>query len=205
MNHLVRLNTARFDYEIVPLNQANKLRQLATEVQARGRRLTRLGIQIGQYLLEAKKYLNHGQFEDWCHSEAGLQPRRAQMYMSLAVFAMGESVAVTRLALTAACRLAAPSTPKQVVATVLGRVERGEKVTLGEIDDLLQRAKNGDASVLNVRSRDIEASKIRTLIDNVGAALEPPLIEELSAFFDHASPASLRMFRACLRARLAAG
>ncbi len=205
MNHLVRLNTARFDYEIVPLNQANKLRQLATEVQARGRRLTRLGIQIGQYLLEAKKYLNHGQFEDWCHSEAGLQPRRAQMYMSLAVFAMGESVAVTRLALTAACRLAAPSTPKQVVATVLGRVERGEKVTLGEIDDLLQRAKNGDASVLNVRSRDIEASKIRTLIDNVGAALEPPLIEELSAIFDHASPASLRMFRACLRARLAAG
>jgi len=202
MSRLVKLNKDSFDYEIVPAEQAKTLRKLAIDVQARGRVLTRMAIGIGRDLLTAKEFLDHGYFEDWCRSEAGLSPRTAQSYMALAGFAKGERAAVAGLALTAACRLAAHSTPDQVIEKVLRRVKRGEKVTLAEIDDLLSSHKTIEVAVLSDRADDLDASKIHALVDRINAALAPSLIEQLSAFFDGATPASLVKFKTGLRARL---
>ena len=105
------------------------------------------------------------------------------------------------LGLTAACRLAAPSTPKHVIATVLERVKQGERVTLNEIDDLLQAEKNRCAGALTIRAGDVEASKICALVDGIGAALASPLIEELTEFIEIATPAALQLFKTELRAR----
>jgi hypothetical protein len=202
MTRLVRFNNDSFDYEILSADEAKTLRKLAIDVQARGRVLTRMAVNIGRDLLTAKGFLDHGNFEDWCRSEAGLSPRTAQSYMSLAGFAKGDRAAVTGLALTAACRLAAPSTPDQVIEKVLCRVKRGEKVTLGEIDDLLWNYKNKEVGALTIHPEDLETAKICALIDGMGAALAPSMIEQLSAFFDKATPASFLRFKAGLRARL---
>ena len=115
----------------------------------------------------------------------------AQSNMSLAKFAQGDCVVVTGLAKMAACKLAAPSTPEQVVATVLGRVKQGEKVTLDEIVELIQETKNKE---IVVHVEDI-ASNIRALAHDVRTALNPLLIEQLNQFFDKATAASLQVFK----------
>jgi len=201
MANPVRSNKSRFDYGIVSDDRAKTLRELATYVQTRERLLTRTAIKVGLDLLVAKDILDFGDFEDWCFLEAGLHPRTAQSYMRLARFAEGNHLAVAGLGLTAACRLAAPSTPKHVIATVLERVKQGERVTLNEIDDLLQAEKNRCAGALTIRAGDVEASKICALVDGIGAALASPLIEELTEFIEIATPAALQLFKTELRAR----
>src|SRR5271155_2891378 len=111
------------------------------------------------------------------------------------VLGKGERAAVTGLAFTAACRLAAPSTPDQVIEKVLRRVKRGEKVTLVEIDGLLSSHKTMEVAVLSDCADDLDASKIHALVDGINAVLAPSLIEQLSAFFDGATPASLVKFK----------
>ena len=192
MAHIVPFNKPTFDYRIVPQNQAKELRQFAVNIQSSGRLLTRFAINMGKNFIKAKRYLNHGDFEDWCLLEAGIQPRMAQLYMSLAKFAEGDRAAVTGLAFTAACKLAAPSTPDQVITTVIGRVKQGEKVTLDEIVELIQVTKNKE---IVVHVEDTGASEIRALADNVRGALNPLLMEQLNQFFDRATPASLQMFK----------
>jgi hypothetical protein len=199
MSRLTTLNNDDFDYTSLPADQAAALQKLAIDVQARGRRLTRTAVGIGRDLLAAKVFLNHGHFEDWCRSEAGLNPRTAQSYMALADFAKGERAVVVGLALTAACRLAAPSTPSEIIEKVLPRVKRGETVTLAEIDDLLSSYKTKAVVVLSNRADGHDASKIHALVDGINASLPPSMVEQLSAFFDRATPASLVMFKAGLR------
>jgi hypothetical protein len=192
MAHPIPFNKRSFNYGIVPQHEAKELRQFAVNIQSRGRLLTRFAIKIGENLLKAKRYLDHGDFEDWCLLEPGLDRRMAQLYMSLAKFAQSDRAVVTGLAVTAACKLAAPSTPKQVVATVLGRVKQGEKVTLDEIVGLIQVTKNKE---IIVRAEDTAASKIRALADDVRIALNPLLIEQLNLFFDKATAASIQIFK----------
>jgi hypothetical protein len=191
MDDIVPFNKRPFNYSVVPQREAKELRQFAVNIQSRGRLLTRFAIKIGENLLKAKRYLKHGDFEDWCLLEAGLNPRMAQSYMSLAKFAQRDCITVTGLAKMAACKLAAPSTPEQVVATVLGRVKQGEKVTLDEIVELIQETKNKE---IVVHVEDI-ASNIRALAHDVRTALNPLLIEQLNQFLDKATAASLQVFK----------
>jgi hypothetical protein len=183
----------RFDYDnIVPHHEAEELRKFAVNIQSGGRLLTRFAIKIGKDLFRAKGYLDYGDFEDWCRLEAGLEPRMAQLYMMLAKFAVGDRAAVTGLVLSAAFKIAAPSTPDQVIETVIGRVKQGEKVSLNEIVALIQLTKNKE---IVVHTEDAAASKIRALADEVRTALNPLLMEQLKHFFDNAAPALLQIFK----------
>src|ERR1700722_2423431 len=192
MARVVPFKKRHFDYDnIVPQHEAKELRQFAVNIQSSGRLLTRFAIKIGKNLHKAKRYLDHGDFEDWCLLEAGLQPRMAQLYMLLAKFAVGDRAAVTGLVFSAACKLAAPSTPQQVITAVIGRVKQGDKVTVDEIVELIQETKN-KGIVVHVEDT---ASKIRALADDIRTALNPLLIEQLNQFFESATPASLQIFK----------
>jgi hypothetical protein len=85
-------------------------------------------IQIGKSLIEAKRYLSHGQFLRWVESEAGLQARTAQAFMRVAQWTKGKGAIVAHLPPTLLYFLSAPSTPGELAAALLERLEAGERI-----------------------------------------------------------------------------
>jgi hypothetical protein len=115
----------RFDYQSVPSSVANFLKGQADRIR---RQCVTSVIQIGKALLEAKRHLSHGAFLRWVEWEVGIPVRTAQAYMRTASWASGKSAIVAHLSPTMLYLLSAPSTPADLVAKVLARVEDGEIV-----------------------------------------------------------------------------
>ena len=116
-----------FDYGAFSPSVANFLKGQA-ETILRGQ--TTSILQTGKILLEAKRYLSHGQFLRWVELELSMPPRTAQAYMQVACWAKGKSATISRLPPSLLYFLSAPSTPDPFAAGLLARLEAGERVNV---------------------------------------------------------------------------
>jgi len=143
--------TSAFDYSAVPSAQAVALRQQAKRIRERIRATTISVIEVGRDLLATKQNLPHGLFIPWVEAECGVTIRTAQLYMTAAAFAEGKSEMVSRLTPTALYRLAAKTTPAEVVTTVIQKLNSGAVVAEQEVITAIAEAR-AQKNVLRKRS-----------------------------------------------------
>ena len=130
-----------FDYSALPTDDANFLRNAAQRV----RNKVLLGaVHVGNELIEAKKRLDHGRFEDWVEAEFTFSVRTARNYMAVAcIYSKSEILAV--LGVTALALLASPSTPAEVIDAVEGMLGAGERPSPADVRRLIHEARYGVA------------------------------------------------------------
>ncbi|MGY3621913.1 DUF3102 domain-containing protein [Bradyrhizobium sp. USDA 10063] len=120
------LCSSRFSYESVPSNVAAFLRGQADRIR---QQCAISVIQIGKALIEAKRYLSHGEFLRWVESEVCIPSRSAQAYMRAAKWAADKHATVARLSPSALYLLSASGTPEEFATDILNRIEAGEYIS----------------------------------------------------------------------------
>ncbi|MDB5627834.1 MAG: hypothetical protein JWQ51_174 [Tardiphaga sp.] len=117
------------------------LRDRAIEIRAMIARSVTDIIDIGRKLMLAKSDLQHGGFEQWVEKEVGIAARTAQAYVSAARLADGKGATVALLPPATVYRLAAKSTPAEVIDDVLNRAKAGEMVPDRDVIGMIAEAK----------------------------------------------------------------
>jgi hypothetical protein len=112
---------------------------------------------VGRFLIEARKLLEHGEFQQWVEAELGMKIRKAQRCMLAAQFLDGKSVSLTLLPHEMIYRLSAPSAPAAAVQAVVEAAEAGTPMPVQEINDLLDRARDEEKEI----QREINEAKIK--------------------------------------------
>ena len=130
-----------FDYNTVPADKADALRQQAKRIRDRIKATTEAVIEIGRDLLAVKQNLAHGQFTKWVQAECGFSLRAAQNYIKAAKFAEGKKATVALLAPAIVYMLASKTTPPAIVDWALQRVDSDIVVSEQEIDGALAEAR----------------------------------------------------------------
>jgi hypothetical protein len=120
---------APFDYGEVTPDVATALRAQASRIRDAAKVTTAAVIQIGNDLIAVKQALEHGKFRNWIESECGFGFSTAANYMLAAKFAEGKSPTVGLLRPATVYKLAAKSTPPEIVNAVLQRAERGDIIS----------------------------------------------------------------------------
>ena len=115
-----------FDYDAFGGNVTTDLRATATRIRAR---LANSVIETGRDLLEVKERLPHGDFIRWVEAECLITSRTAQNMMTAARWVEGKSETVSHLQPTLIYLLSAPSTPTNIQAEFVARIESGECVS----------------------------------------------------------------------------
>lgn len=134
-------DAGQFDYDQVAADQVEELRALADEIRGSFKMFTPLAARIGGFLIKAKAALPRGVFLDWCRLETGLEPRRAQLYMSLAYLCERHGDDVCQLPLNVAELLAARSVDQAIVIEMLTKARRGERLTVEFVRECIRGAK----------------------------------------------------------------
>jgi hypothetical protein len=186
-----------FNYGLLAREHEARLRHLATNIHNIGCKQTAEGVAIGKMLIEAKAGLEHGQFREWCESEAGYRKRRAEKLMSLAKFAAKEPE-VLGIPLSGGYLLAAPSAPKHVIQQVLSVARDGGRVKVSWVEMLLEEANKKEQSEPERRSTS-EVAKIAKLI---AGALGPGQATTLRKDLEAAGAALIQRFVSDLQSQL---
>lgn len=132
-----------FDYSALDAETASNLRAQANRIRKRIGKATQDLIDIGRDLLAAKKHLlDHGEFIKWVESEIGIVRRTAQAYMAIAKLAEEKGAAVALLPPTTAHRLAAKSTPSEVVSEVVAKAQSGDVLPDCRVAEMISEAKS---------------------------------------------------------------
>ena len=108
---------------------ADKLAEIADRIAKRGGQFV---IDTGNDLLEAKKLLPHGRFQDWLKDEFDWSERTANNMMNAAKLA-DESAIISLLRPTAIYALSAPGTPKGTQAEIIADLEAGKDVSSKDV------------------------------------------------------------------------
>jgi hypothetical protein len=128
-----------FDYTTVAPELVEKLRAQAQRLRSRIAKSTEGIIEIGRDLLAVKDNLEHGQFLHWVEAEIGIVPRTAQTYMAAARL-FDQYATVAYLPPATLYRLAAKSTPVEIVTQVVSKVEAGEFVSDAAVKSMIADA-----------------------------------------------------------------
>ncbi|HEY8382627.1 MAG TPA: DUF3102 domain-containing protein [Microvirga sp.] len=161
----VPLQAAVFDYNVLPDKLAAGLRQTAERIQQKVTSTVLGLVEIGRDLYAAKKQLEHGQFVSWLEAEVRIHPRSAQRYIGLALFAEGKNDMMSFLTPNAAYKLAAKSTPPEVVEAVRQTIEAGGLVTECGVDRLLneyKRARKQQCESAEPPTQDVQLASSAT-------------------------------------------
>jgi hypothetical protein len=118
-----------FDYDGIPALTATTLRAQAARIRDLVKTHTSAVIEAGLDLIAVKQHLEHGQFSNWVLAEFNFSLATAENYMRAARFAEGKISTVTILQPATVYRLAAKSTPPEIVESVMERASRGEVVS----------------------------------------------------------------------------
>lgn len=129
-----------FNYAVVPPSVANFLQGQADRIR---RLCVSSAVQTGKALLEAKRYLSHGEFLAWIELEVGISARAAQLYMRAAQWVSKKHENVSHLSPSMLYILSASSTPEELRQEVLNRLEAGERIKVSAIRTRLRRLKEG--------------------------------------------------------------
>lgn len=130
-----------FDYGQLAPDIADALRSQASRIRTLVRNTTAIIIEIGNDLLAVKEAIDHGKFGAWIEAECGFSIRTAENYIRAAEFAEGKNETIALLNPATVYRLAAKSTPAEIVSDVISRTERGEVVSDGDVVAALERVR----------------------------------------------------------------
>lgn len=142
-----------FSYEGLPAKEAESLRRTAADIRRFERSVSRDLLLIGDNLTVAKLLLGHGQFGSWLAAEFGWAPRTAERFMRAAKVFGARNDAVATLGPTAIYALSAPSTPESVQRALVARLEAGERLSLNEIREVTQAARQAARLTRRVRAK----------------------------------------------------
>jgi hypothetical protein len=138
--------------------------RIAVSVRGRLNQIRQEVVAIGLDLLKAKELLKRGRWLPWLEAECGLSTRSAQNYMNVAE-RFGEQFArLANLRLETVYKLAARSTPDDVVEAVLAKASSGQGLSDVEAAAMLRTANPPRATktvvleVLPERQTDAEPS-----------------------------------------------
>jgi hypothetical protein len=127
------LRSDSFNYAFLQAEVGNNLRLQASRIKNRIHKTTRDFIDIGRDLEAARQHLDRGQFGTWVEAEIGITVRSAQNYMTLARLADDEGETVSLLSPRIVQRLAARSTPPEIVKEVLAQMRSGDEFSDGVV------------------------------------------------------------------------
>jgi hypothetical protein len=189
----------RFNYSLLKLD-TDYLRQRAAWGRELLARLTPAVIELGDIIAEAKDRIPHGFFGAWCTDALGIDRRSALNYAHLAKIAKTHGrERIEKLSLTAAHRIAAPSTPTAVVEVVLDRVAAGNIPTAAEVRDLIRETREVEAE----RGTDqMPEKEVEVLSSLLVEALDEASLSRLTIFLSGASAPAIREFCRNLEASL---
>jgi hypothetical protein len=117
-------------------------------------------IEIGRRLTEAKAIAGHGGWLPWLEREFGWTYRTAVNFMRVAELSKSETVSDLSVDMAGLYRLAAPSTPAEVVEAVAEGSARGETFTHQQVETMITAAADKRAE-----------AKIAAERESVGGAL----------------------------------
>ena len=111
------------------INSDAQLAGHADEIRRLGKRAVHDIIEIGFRLIAAKELCGHGAWLPWLEREFGWTLQTAHNFMNVAKLSKSQIIGDLDIDLGALYRLAAPSTPAEVVAKVVARGREGEAIT----------------------------------------------------------------------------
>jgi hypothetical protein len=134
------------------LGAARELHPLAEHaevIRTLGKRAVADIIEIGRRLIEAKAIAGHGGWTPWLEREFGWTDQSARNYMNVADLAKSKTVLDFDMPIRALYRLAAPSTPAEVIDAVADGSARGETFTHQQVETMITAAadKRAEAKV----------------------------------------------------------
>ena len=130
-----------FDYTNLSAETVALAQRTAEKVRGWRRRLVADAIDIGGDLLRVKKALGHGSFSDWLRAEFPGDIRTAQRCMQVASAFADKNDTVSHLPLSTVYLLAAPTTPKTIVAEVITKLENAEPIDQPALRWQIKRAR----------------------------------------------------------------
>ena len=149
-----------FDYSAFDDETASSLRAQAKRIRKRIGKTTQDLIDIGRDLLAAKRHLlDHGEFIEWVETEVGIVRRTAQAYMAVAKLAEEKGAAIALLPPTTAHRLAAKSTPSEVVSEVVATAQSGDVVPDRTVSEMISEAKTQQRRTEKLKSNGFRRVK----------------------------------------------
>lgn len=131
-----------YDYTGLPVDVADHAKAVAARGRTMHRDLIQAATDLGRELIAVKDNLGHGKFGDWLEAEFGASARTARNYMSLAERLGDKSEIVSVLPAATVYELAAPSTPDETRAEVIGKLSSGVMVTPSEVKTLISAGRD---------------------------------------------------------------
>jgi hypothetical protein len=175
-------STGTFDYSALDADTADLARQAAERIRGHHRAVTEIIIRIGVDLIgvkeRLKKSVGYGQFERWIDAEFGMTIRTAQNYMNAAAAFEGKSETVSYLPSRTVYALSSRSVPAAIRNEVVSRSERGDRLPVSDINDMVanarSRARMGRAEAKRTAGRRASraAAKAHLERERAGAAQE---------------------------------
>jgi hypothetical protein len=133
--------SASFDYDGIPSVAATTLRSQAVRIRKLVKTTMATVIEAGKELISVKQSLRHGKFGEWVEVECGFSLGTAENYIRAARFAEGKIATVTNMSPATVYRLAAKSTPPDIVKSVIERCVKGEVVSDRQVLDALNEVR----------------------------------------------------------------
>jgi Protein of unknown function (DUF3102)/ParB-like nuclease domain len=141
------------------------LAQNAEVIRALGKRVVGDIIEIGRRLSECKELCGHGNWLPWLKREFGWGDDTALNYMRCADLAISRNFRDLSIPVSGLYLLAAPSTPEEARQEVIERVENGERLSVKDVKELIDEARNKQAmetaELLAAREAEIRAQYVR--------------------------------------------
>jgi hypothetical protein len=119
-----------FDYSSIDPSVAKFLRGQAERIR---RQCLTTVVQIGNALVQAKRYLSHGNFLIWVECEVGITARTAQLYMRAALWSSNKAKVVSGFPPSLVYLLSAPTTPADFADRIVERAAAGIPIGLANI------------------------------------------------------------------------
>jgi hypothetical protein len=127
-----------FDYRRVAPAWRDVLKQRAEMIRLVVWRTAEDIMRIGEWLMEAKEGLKHGEWMRWLKAEFGWSDRTARSFMHVYECFKSEKISNLTIDLTALYRIAAPCTPEAVREEAIARARRGERITSALVRTILK-------------------------------------------------------------------
>jgi hypothetical protein len=115
----VQAEIVSFDYNQFDQDTREFLVDRTSQIKSKMKQGAYVACQIGNFLLEVKEQLDHGQFTAWLNSEFDLSEKSAQRMMSVAKKFSSDNLSDLQIPTSALYLLSAPSTPEAAINEVL--------------------------------------------------------------------------------------
>lgn len=135
---MTELDQLEFDYDEIDVEDRGFVKERAEKIRETAKRTAQGIIQIGQWLTEVKRKLDHGQWYPWLHTEFGWSVDTAQRLMNVTEFVKSRNLRHLEIDVSALYLIAAPKTPEPVVQEVIRRAEAGEPMTHAKAKEVLE-------------------------------------------------------------------